>query len=86
MTEFYYFSAVWCQPCKAFKPAVQQVVGELGIPMQYVDADNNPELTQRFGITSVPTIVVAQNGQSVYRNVGVISKQQLTAALGQFRG
>lgn len=86
MTEFYYFSAVWCGPCKAFKPAVQQVVSELGIPMQYVDADSSPELTQKFNITSVPTIIVAQNGQLVHRSVGVVSKPQLTATLGQFRG
>lgn len=85
MAEFYYFSAAWCQPCKAFRPVVQQVVNELGVPMQYIDVDMNPELTQKFGITSVPTIVVAQNSQPVYRSVGAVSKPQLTTALGQFR-
>lgn len=85
MTEYYYFSAGWCGPCRAFKPVVQQVVSELGIPMQYIDADNNPDLTQKFGITSIPAIIVAQNGQPVYRSVGVVSKAQLTTALGQFR-
>ena len=85
MAEFYYFSATWCQPCKMFKPAVQQVAGELGIPMQYIDVDNSPDLTQKFGITSVPTIIVAQNGQPIHRSVGAISKPQLATALGQFR-
>jgi len=85
MTEFYYFTATWCQPCKAFKPVVEQAVAELGIPMQFIDADSNPALTGKFGITSVPTIVVAQGGQPIYRNVGVISKAQLTNALGQFK-
>lgn len=86
MAEFYYFSATWCQPCKAFKPVVQQVAGELGIPMQYVDVDNSPALTQRFSVTSVPTIIVVQNGQSIHRSVGAVSKPQLTTTLGQFRG
>ena len=85
MTEFYYFTATWCQPCKAFRPVVEQVAAELGIPMRFTDADNNPDFTGRFGITSVPTIIVAQNGQPIYRNVGVISKNQLSTALAQFK-
>jgi thioredoxin 1 len=85
MTEFYYFSTAWCQPCRAFKPVVQQVIGELGVPMQFLDAEQNPDLAQKFSVTSVPTIIVAQGGQPIYRNIGVISKAQLTNALGQFR-
>jgi thioredoxin 1 len=85
MAEFYYFSAVWCQPCRAFKPVVQQVVSELGIPMQFIDVDNNSTLTAKFQITSVPAIVVAQNGQVVHRSTGVVSKNQLVSILGQFR-
>lgn len=85
MTQFYYFTATWCQPCRTFKPVVEQVVGELGIPMQFIDVDQNSELTGKYAITSVPSIVVVQNGQLLYRSTGIVSKPQLISALGQFR-
>jgi len=85
MTQFYYFTATWCQPCRTFKPVVQEVAGELGISMQFTDVDSNSDLTGKYAITSVPTIVVVQNGQPIYRSTGIISKAQLTNALGQFR-
>lgn len=85
MTQFYYFTAVWCQPCRMYKPVVEQVTGELGIPMQFIDVDQNPDLTQKYDIRSVPTVVVAQQGQPIYRNTGVTSKLQLTQILSQFK-
>lgn len=80
-----YFTAVWCGPCKMFKPIVQQVQAELGVSINIVDVDQNPELTQRYSVSSVPTIVVENNGTVVYRNSGVMSKPQLTQVLSQFR-
>lgn len=85
MTQFYYFTAAWCQPCRMYRPVVEQVVGELGIPMQFIDADSNPDLTGKYSINSVPTIVVVQNGNVLYRNTGVTSKGQLTSILSQFK-
>ena len=85
MTEFYYFSTAWCGPCKAFKPVVQQAVSELGMPMQFVDAEQNADLAAKYSIRSVPTIVVVQAGQPIYRNTGTMSKQQLMSVLGQFK-
>ena len=85
MIQFYYFTAAWCQPCRNFKPVVEQVVGELGIPMQFIDVDQNYDLTSKYAITSVPAIVVVQDGQAIYRNAGIIPKPQLISALKQFR-
>lgn len=85
MTQFYYFTAAWCQPCRMYRPVVEQVASELGVPMQFIDADSNPDLTGKYSISSVPTIVVVQDGQPIYRNTGVTSKGQLSNALGQFR-
>lgn len=79
MAEFYYFSTAWCGPCKAFKPIVQQVAADNNIPMQFVDAEQNSDLASRFGVSSVPTIVVTQGGQIVYKQTGVQTKAQLTA-------
>ncbi len=85
MAEFYYFSTAWCGPCKAFKPVVQQVVAETGIPMQFVDAEQNASLAAKYNISSVPTIVVAEGGQPIYKQSGVQSKTQLAAALTRFK-
>lgn len=81
----YYYSAVWCSPCKMFKPIVQAVSAELGISITYVDVDQQTELAQKYGISSVPTIIVESNGSVVYRNSGVMSKPQLSQVLSQFK-
>lgn len=80
-----YFTAVWCGPCKMFKPTVQAVSAELGVGINYIDVDQQKELAQQYGISSVPTIIVENNGNVVYRSSGVMSKPQLTQVLSQFR-
>jgi thioredoxin 1 len=68
-----------------FRPILQQVQSELGINVNIVDVDAQKDLAQKYGITSVPTILVESNGSIVYRNSGVMSKPQLTQVLSQFR-
>jgi thioredoxin 1 len=68
-----------------FKPIVQAVSAELGISITYVDVDQQTELAQKYGISSVPTIIVESNGSVVYRNSGVMSKPQLSQVLSQFK-
>jgi len=80
-----YFTANWCSPCKMFKPIVQQVQSELGVNINIVDVDLQKDLAQKYSITSVPTILVENSGNVVYRNSGVMSKPQLTQVLSQFR-
>lgn len=80
-----YFTAAWCSPCTMFKPVVQQVDAELGIGVRFIDVDQQKDMAQRYGITGVPTIVVENNGNVVYRNSGVMSKPQLKQVLSQFR-
>ena len=80
-----YFTATWCGPCKMFKPTIQAVSSELGIGINYIDVDQQKDLAQRYSISSVPTIIVENGGNVVYRNSGVMSKPQLTQVLNQFR-
>jgi thioredoxin 1 len=81
----FYFTASWCSPCKMFRPILQQVQSELGINVNIVDVDAQKDLAQKYGITSVPTIIIESNGSIVYRNSGIVSKPQLTQVLSQFR-
>lgn len=80
-----YFSAAWCGPCKMFKPIVQQVSSELEVGIVYVDVDQQRDMAMKYSISSVPTIVVENDGNVVYRNSGVMSKPQLSQVLSQFR-
>ena len=81
-----YFSADWCAPCKVFKPIVQQVSQELGIGVQYINVDYDASYGEKYSITSIPTIIVLDNsGTIVYRNSGVVSKDQLIKELTKFK-
>jgi thioredoxin 1 len=68
-----------------FKPTVQAVSAEIGISINYVDVDQQTDIAQKYGISSVPTIIVENGGNVVYRNSGVMSKPQLTQVLSQFK-
>jgi thiol-disulfide isomerase/thioredoxin len=85
MTSILYFSTTWCGPCKMFKPVVQQIAAETGANVQYIDAEQNKELAARYQVSSVPTIVIADEQGVIRKNVGVMSKPQLTQLLSQFR-
>jgi thioredoxin 1 len=85
MSQILYFSTPTCGPCKMFRPIVQQVSAELGVGITYVDATIDQNRTQQFNVSVVPTIVVENEGNVVYRNSGVMSKPQLTQVLSQFK-
>ena len=80
-----YFTAAWCGPCKMFKPTVQAVSAETGVGINYIDVDQQQDLAQKYNVSSVPTIIVENGGNVVYRNSGVMSKPQLTQVLSQFK-
>lgn len=81
-----YFTAVWCGPCKTFKPIVQQVMSETGTNVQFIDVDQDKDTTAKYLITSVPTIVITNpDGNTVYRHSGLMSKPQLTNLFNQFK-
>ena len=69
-----YFTATWCGPCKAFRPVMNEVVGE-GYSIQFIDVDENQSLASQYGVRSVPTTVIEENGVEVDRFVGALSKE-----------
>jgi len=82
MKKVLYFSTTWCGPCKTFKPIVQQVAQETGIPVMYLDEDQDQEMAKKYSINSVPTIVIVDAaGGILYRNAGVMPKGQLSQLL-----
>ena len=69
MREYLYFSAAWCQPCKTLSPVMEQVGNT--IPVKKINVDEQSDLAQRYGIRSVPTVVLLENQIEVKRIIGV---------------
>lgn len=77
------FSATWCGPCQKIAPIVDEIAGEYSgrAKVASIDVDNNQELATRFGIMSVPTLMIIKGGQTVNKWIGFTSKQVLIDAL-----
>ena len=82
----FYFSAPWCGPCKMFKPVLQQVASELGIGINDINVDYDAMYTEKYNVTSVPTILILDHqGNAIFRNSGVMSRDQLIKTFNQFK-
>lgn len=77
------FWAVWCGPCKMVGPIVEEISGEYEgkAVVGKVDVDNNPEISAKFGIRNIPTILFFKNGEIVDKSVGAVPKGQLAGKL-----
>lgn len=79
------FHALWCSPCKIQSPILKEVANELGdrIKVIKIDVDQNSEIAGRYNIQSVPTLIMFKNGKQIWRQSGVVSKNQLYNVLTQ---
>ena len=75
MKKILYFSAAWCGPCKTLGPIMESASGQVNY--QKVDVDDNPELSTKYGIRNIPTMVLVENGVEIRRKVGVLTKEQI---------
>ena len=74
------FFATWCGPCRTLAPILEGLAAENpGFRIAKVDVDEAPELARRFGIMTIPTLVVIRDGQEVRRASGVRPKAALLA-------
>jgi thioredoxin 1 len=73
------FWAEWCGPCRMIGPLVEELAGELEgqAVIGKVDVDSNPETAMRFGIRSIPTLLVFKNGEIVDKVIGAVGKSVL---------
>jgi thioredoxin 1 len=77
------FWATWCGPCVAIAPAVEQLASELAGKAKVfkVNVDEEGELAMKFGIMSIPALIVFKNGQEVDRMVGAGPKDQIKSLI-----
>ena len=76
------FWASWCGPCRMVSPIVDEIAAERSdIKVCKINVDEQPELAARFGVMSIPTLVVMKNGQVVNQAIGARPKAQILAML-----
>jgi thiol-disulfide isomerase/thioredoxin len=71
-----YFTAEWCNPCQRTKPIAEELSRDGLIDFVFVDADTEIELLQKFGIKSVPTYILLEDGLEVKRMNGAKTRQE----------
>jgi len=77
------FWATWCGPCKIQGPIVEQVAKQIGAAAKVakLDVDTAKEIAQKFGIDSIPTLIVFKDGKPVQQFVGITQAETLVAAI-----
>ncbi|HIV87086.1 MAG TPA: thioredoxin [Candidatus Pygmaiobacter gallistercoris] len=78
------FWASWCGPCKMMSPVIDQLAEELAgkVTVGKINVDEQQELAVRYGVMSIPTVVLFRGGKEDKRSVGFVPKVKLLASLG----
>ena len=73
------FWAEWCGPCRMIAPALEEIAGAMGDKVKIVklNVDENPGTAAKYGIMSIPTLMIFKHGQLASRQVGAAPKQRL---------
>lgn len=74
------FYADWCGPCQMMAPVLKEVAQEMGdkVKVIKIDVDKNQPIAQRFGVRSIPTLILFKNGKILENKAGVMTKRDLT--------
>lgn len=77
------FWAIWCGPCKVIAPVVEEIASEYEgkLKVGKLDVDNNPNTAVKYGIRSIPTLMVFNNGQVSDQMIGALPKAQIVNRL-----
>ena len=71
------FFADWCTPCKMISTVIEEVAENTDVKICKVNVDSEEELVKKFGIMSIPTLVVMKNGTVINRSIGITGKKAI---------
>ncbi|MBR1708329.1 MAG: thioredoxin [Clostridia bacterium] len=77
------FWATWCGPCKIMAPVIETIAAEYEgkAVVGKVDVDENPELAEKYGIMSIPSLLLFKNGEKVDASIGVTSADKIKSMI-----
>jgi thioredoxin 1 len=77
------FWAEWCGPCRMLTPIIEELYEEYEgkVKVGKLNVDQNPEVSMKYGVRSIPTILILKNGEVVDKHVGVTTKQALASKI-----
>ena len=77
------FWAEWCGPCRMLTPIIEDLHKEYDgkVKVGKLNVDQNPEVSMKYGVRSIPTILILKNGEVVDKHVGVTTKQALASKI-----
>lgn len=81
------FWAEWCGPCRMIGPIIEELSNELDgdVVVGKVNVDHNPEISMKYGIRSIPTILIMKDGEIVDKHVGTTTKAVLLDKINAYR-
>lgn len=71
------FYADWCGPCRMLGPVLEEVSSEGTIKIVKVNVDSDEDIAKKYGVMSIPTLILFENGDEIKRNVGFIPKEEV---------
>lgn len=81
------FGAAWCGPCRSMDKELARISGELPADVEVlsIDVDENPELAERYQISSIPKLMLVRDGKILAEEIGVMSGKQIQNWIAEFR-
>ena len=77
------FNAEWCGPCKMMKPVLEEISASNNeIKIVSINVDDEDELASKYNISSIPCLVLIENGEEINRSIGLISRSDLDSFIG----
>ncbi len=77
------FWAPWCGPCRMMGPVIDEIAGEVAdVKVCKVNVDEEPDIAMKYGIMSIPTLLLFENGEVTGKSIGAVPKDEVLTLIG----